>query len=95
MGTFAETAISTVYRSPTQEKKLVFHLKKKNVIFDFLLVLFCVNTYIYTYILKRQHTYIYTYIYIYIHIYIYAAVSDGKLKTEAQEIFLNPLTICS
>ncbi len=34
----------------------------------------------------------YMYIYISISVYIYAAVQQ---KTEAQAIFLNPLTICS
>ncbi len=32
---------------------------------------------------------------VYIYIYIYAAVSNGKLKIEAQANFLIPFTICS
>jgi hypothetical protein len=33
------------------------------------------------------------YIYIYTHSYIYAAVSNGKQKTDAQVIFIDPFTI--
>jgi hypothetical protein len=36
----------------------------------------------------------YIYISIYIYIFIYDAFSNGKQKTEAQAIFLNPFTVC-
>jgi hypothetical protein len=40
-------------------------------------------------------TYAYIFLYFYNYIYIYVAVSNGKWKTEAQAIFLNPFTVCS
>jgi hypothetical protein len=39
--------------------------------------------------------YVHIYICIYIYLYIYAAVSNGKWKTEAQAIILNPFAVCS
>ncbi len=35
------------------------------------------------------------YLCLYLYFYLYAAISNGKQKTEAQTIFLNPFTVCS
>jgi hypothetical protein len=39
--------------------------------------------------------YVCVFVYLYFYLYLYAAVSTGKRKTEAQETFLNLLTVCS
>jgi hypothetical protein len=43
------------------------------------------------------HVYIHIHIHVdkHIHLCMYASISNGKQKTEAQAIFLNPFTICS